>query len=237
MNGSIDTLVRAETPEGIAIAIRPAGLAVRALAFFIDVVIRYCVLSLAIGILSISGRFSTGPIFIAIFVIGWLYPIVFELLPGAATPGKRSMGLQVVMANGLPITPAGSLIRNLMRTVDLLPLGYLVGAVSILLRTDARRLGDLAGGTMVAYRSEAVRSRKIQDVAPFAPRRSLSARQRAAITAFAWRADNLTAERAEEIAGLAARVMSVGPDERMSTRLIGVARWLHGERREPVKQP
>ena len=36
MNSAIDTLVMAETPEGISIAIRPAGFAVRGCAFLID---------------------------------------------------------------------------------------------------------------------------------------------------------------------------------------------------------
>ena len=36
MNPAIDTILTAETPEGIAISIRPAGFAVRATAFLID---------------------------------------------------------------------------------------------------------------------------------------------------------------------------------------------------------
>ena len=44
------------------------------------------------------------------------------------------MGLVVLMVNGLPITPAGRLIRNLLRFVDALPLCYAFGIVCILLR-------------------------------------------------------------------------------------------------------
>jgi hypothetical protein len=60
----------------------------------------------------------------------------------------------------------------------------------------------------------------------------LSARQQAAIAAFAWRAGRLTPQRAEEIAELAAGLAPAGSaDAPMTARLIGIARWLHGQRR------
>ena len=232
MNASIDTIITAETPEGIAIAIRPAGFAVRCTAFLIDAVIRAAILLGLITALSAGGHFGTGPIFIVLFAVNWLYPVIFELLPAAATPGKRVLGLQVMMADGLPITPAGCLIRNLMRAVDLLPMMYAFAIVLILLRRDARRLGDLAGGTLVAYRNEVAPAGAFGAGEPMPPPADLSTRQQAAIAAFAWRAGRLTPERAEEIAVLAAGLL---PDEpayaSMTARLTGIARWLHGQRR------
>ena len=172
-----------------------------------------------------------GLLLIVLFAINWLYPIIFELMPGAATPGKRIMGLHVLMANGLPITPAGCLIRNLLRVVDLLPLMYATGIVCILLRQDAQRLGDLAGGTLVAYRHLARPTGDFATGAPLAPRVPLSTRQQAAIASFAWRADRLTPERAEEIAVLASLAVTEGrPVTSLTARLIGIARWLHGQR-------
>lgn len=232
MNASIDTIITAETPEGMAIAIRPAGFAVRCTAFLIDAVIRTCILLGLITALSAGGHFGTGPIFIVLFVVNWLYPIIFELMPAAATPGKRILGLQVMMANGLPITPAGCLIRNLMRAVDLLPLMYAFAIVLILLRRDARRLGDLAGGTLVAYRNEVAVAGAFGAGEPMPPPVDLSPRQQAAITAFGWRIGRLTPERAEEIAALATGLAPCGEASApMTARLIGIARWLHGQRR------
>ncbi len=132
----------------------PAGFAVRATAFLIDGVFRFGILMVCGMALGAGGRVGSGLLLIALFTINWLYSPIFELLPAAATPGKRIMGLHVLMASGLPITPAGCLIRNLLRAVDFLPLMYAFGIICILLRQDARRLGDLAGGTIVAYRSE-----------------------------------------------------------------------------------
>ena len=231
MNSSIDTIITAETPEGIAIAMVPAGFAVRSTAFLIDALLRVGILMVCGTALGAGGHFGTGLMFIVLFAINWLYPVVFELLPAAATPGKRIMGLHVLMANGLPITPAGCLIRNLLRVVDLLPFMYAFGIICILLRPDARRLGDLAGGTVVAYRSELRPAGSFGVGEPMQPSLLLSSRQQAAIAAFAWRVDRLTPDRAEEIALLAsALVPAAGVGTSMTARLVGIARWLHGQR-------
>jgi uncharacterized RDD family membrane protein YckC len=229
---SIDTILTAETPEGIAIVIRPAGFAVRCAAFLIDGSIRIFLLSGLLTALSAAGRFASGAIFITLFVGNWLYPVIFELTPMAATPGKHMMGLHVMMANGLPITPAGCLTRNLMRVVDLLPLMYAFAVVTMLLRRDARRLGDLAGGTVVAYRHEVANPGAFGTGDPMPPPVVLSTRQQAAIAAFAWRVDRLTPERAEEIATLAGSAAPLRSSNLpMAARLVGIARWLHGQRR------
>jgi uncharacterized RDD family membrane protein YckC len=229
---SIDTILTAETPEGIAIVIRPAGFAVRCTAFLIDVFIRFFALSAIGTALSTAGHFTTGVMFIVLFVINWLYPIIFELTPMAATPGKHVTGLQVMMANGLPITPAGCLTRNLMRAVDLLPLMYAFAIVTMLLRHDARRLGDLAGGTVVVYRHDIAVAGVFGSGDPMPPPVALTPRQQAAIAAFAWRVDRLTPERAEEIAALASSAAPLRSSALpMTARLVGIARWLHGQRR------
>jgi uncharacterized RDD family membrane protein YckC len=232
LSASIDTILTAETPEGIAIVIRPAGFAVRCTAFLIDVFIRFFILTSLGTVLGVAGHFTQGAMFITLFVVNWLYPIIFELTPLAATPGKQVMGLQVMMANGLPITPAGCLTRNLMRAVDMLPLMYAFAIVTMLLRSDARRLGDLAGGTVVVYRHEAKSGGAFGEGDPIAPPVALSARQQAAIATFAWRVERLTRERAEEIAELARSAAPLRSSNlSMTARLVGIARWLHGQRR------
>jgi uncharacterized RDD family membrane protein YckC len=233
---AIDTLLTAETPEGIAISIRPAGFAVRATAFLIDAAIRVvflmiCASALAAGAMGPGARFRGGLFLICLFVLNWLYPVIFELTAAAATPGKRTMGLVVLMANGLPITPAGCLIRNLLRVVDALPLCYAFGIVCILLRSDSRRIGDLAGGTVVAYRDEVRPAGSLAAADPMPPPSALSRRQQIAIMAFGFRVGRLTPERAEEIAELASPALQDTPARlSLTARLVGVARWLHGDR-------
>jgi len=160
--------------------------------------------------------------------------VIFELTAAAATPGKRIMGLVVLMANGLPITPAGCLIRNLLRFVDALPVFYAFGIVCMLLRNDSRRIGDLAGGTVVAYRDALQPAGSLAASDPIPPPLALSRRQQVAITAFGFRVGRLTPQRAEEIAELASAVLADTPAHLpLTARLVGVARWLHGDRAAP----
>src|SRR5205085_2680465 len=83
---------------------------------------------------SALGGMGTAVFLISYFALEWFYPVAFELAPGSATPGKRMMGLQVVMDSGLPVTPAASIIRNLLRSADFLPGFYAAGAACMLLR-------------------------------------------------------------------------------------------------------
>jgi hypothetical protein len=58
----------------------------------------------------------------------------------------------------------------------------------------------------------------------------LTLRQQTAIAAFGWRSTRLTPERAEEIAVLAADAVPGAPGFAVARRLIGIARWQHGQR-------
>jgi len=55
----------------------------------------------------------------------------------------------VIRTDGTPISLAESIIRNLVRLVDFLPAYYGVGVVTMFVNEQARRLGDLAAGTLV----------------------------------------------------------------------------------------
>lgn len=237
LSAPIDTVITAETPEGIEIPIRPAGFPVRCCAFLIDVLLQAVTIGAFSAALNAAGAFGAGMLFIVVFAVNWFYPVLFELMAGAATPGKRILGLQVMMVDGLPITPAGSLIRNLMRVVDMMPAMYAFGIIALLVRSDARRLGDLAAGTVVVYRGAREQSSFAAGL-PQAPRVALSERQQRALAAFATRVERLTPERAEEIAGIAATrirpsdaadAAPAGPKP-LTTYLVSVARWLNGER-------
>jgi uncharacterized RDD family membrane protein YckC len=228
----LDTVVAAETPEGIVLELHPAGLPARFYAFLLDWLIRLAILYGC----AIVGRFLGG-IGIAfwivlLFLLEWFYPIAFELGRSAATPGKKTFGLKVVMDNGLPITPAASFTRNLLRAADFLPFGYGFAIVSMLLRRDCKRLGDIAAATLVVHQPHAAPRITLQKVEPVAPVRALAPRDQAALVALAARAPTLTGERLDELAGLAA---SVSGDQghaggAVTHRVLGVAQWLMGRR-------
>jgi uncharacterized RDD family membrane protein YckC len=228
----LDTAVAAETPEGIVLELRPAGLSARVYAFLLDGVVRTAILYAAAMGLAFLGGIGMAILLILAFALEWFYPVVFELSHSGATPGKRVFRLKVVMDSGLPVTPAASVARNLLRVADFLPLCYGFAIVSILTRRDGKRLGDLAAGTMVVHEPPAVPRITLTNVPPVAPARLLSPEDQAAVMALAARAPRLTPERLDELAALAAAVSGdaghAGPQ--VTRRVLGVAHWLLGQR-------
>jgi uncharacterized RDD family membrane protein YckC len=105
-------------------------------------------------------------------VVEWGYFTFFELAMGGRSPGKRVIGLRVMRDGGLPITLRESLLRNLLRVVDMLPSSYLIGLIAMVVSKEGKRLGDLAAGTIV-----------VRTDAPPAPR-PLPAREAGATSAF-----------------------------------------------------
>ncbi len=232
----LDTTLLAETPEGIAILLRPAGAVPRSLAYALDCLIRMGVYSAAlVAVVAARGAghgLGSGLVLILFFGLEWLYPIVFELLPGAATPGQRVLGLQVMMDTGLPVTPAAAVTRNLLRAVDFLPLAYAFGLIAMLLRHDFKRLGDIVAGTLVVHAEHVLQGSAPHDAEPLAPRVPLTRAQQIAVLHLAGRARRLTPERVDELAALAEPVLP-SPDHvsgRPGPRLLAVAQWLMGQR-------
>ncbi len=228
----LDTRYAAETPEGIALALRPAGVVSRSYAYAIDLVVRVVLFGAVAALLAELGRFGFGIGLVVLFVLEWLYPVAFELSVAGATPGKRALGLTVVMDSGLPVTPAASLTRNLLRAADFLPGLYAFGLAAMLVRADFKRLGDLAAGTLVVHTSNAAGFVAALPPAPArAPAVAMNPRAQAAVIAWAGRVPRLTAARADELAGLAVPVVAprAANGDRVAA-LVGVAHWLLGRR-------
>ncbi|RPI59942.1 MAG: RDD family protein [Lysobacterales bacterium] len=228
----LDTVVAAETPEGILLELRPAGLSARFYAFLLDWLIRLMIVYAAAIAAAFMGGFGTAFLLILYFLLEWFYPVAFELGRSGATPGKTVLGLKVVMDNGLPVTPAASFTRNLLRVADFLPFLFGAAIVSMLLRPDSKRLGDLAAATVVVHQPQRPPKLKLDDVVPVTPALPLAPSDQAAIVALAARAPTLTAERLDELAAIAAAVSGdagqAGP--RVTRRILGVAQWAMGKR-------
>src|SRR5439155_12152122 len=91
--------------------------------------------------------------------VTWGYFLLFEALNDGRTPGKRVLGIRVVMDTGHRVTFTAAAVRNLVRIVDAQPLvSYLVGLGFVLFHPQIKRLGDIVAGTVVVRdRSEDVR--------------------------------------------------------------------------------
>lgn len=221
----LDSVRFVETPEGVALRLAPAGPVPRALAWLLDLVLRVIVFIVLAIVLSLLGDFGSGLFLIAFFVIEWFYPVLFEVLRDGATPGKRTLGLRVVSEDGVPVGWSQSLVRNLMRVVDFLPLMYGFGLIGMLLNGNFQRLGDVVAHTLVVYETRPVPPEGLPQGGVLAPPANLSADESQAVLAFAERRGDLSDARAAELAEILRPVLDEGPDA-PSDAVMAMARWL-----------
>jgi hypothetical protein len=170
-----------------------------------------------------------GAMGVLAFVVFWFYPVLFEVLFDGRSPGKRALGLKVVSADGTPVGWRASFTRNLLRTVDMLPFGYVFGLVACLADPAARRLGDMVGRTLVVHLPPEPAGSAAPEVAPMPPRLPLQPAEQAAIVAFAERAPALTAARRDELADLAAPLVQARRAQ-AAEHLYAIANALLGRR-------
>lgn len=229
----LDTAYGVETPEGVDLVLTPAGFGPRVLAFLIDFLIRLLVLIVFGVVFSFFGKVGGGLFLVLMFVIEWFYPVFFEVFRQGATPGKRKMGLEVVHDDGTPVSASASLLRNLLRVVDFMPLAYCAGLVVMLMTGRFQRLGDLAAGTLVVYRADLL-APEYTEVAKTGLRTlsaavaALPAHQQRMLVEFAERAPQLTAARQQELANLLSPVFGL-KDQALLEFLHSNARALTGK--------
>jgi uncharacterized RDD family membrane protein YckC len=225
----LDTLTLVETPEGIALQLRSAGAMPRACAWAVDALIRLAILWALAAVIALLGESGMGVYLLLLFALFWLYPVLFEVLRDGQTPGKKIMSLRVINANGTPVTWIASIVRNLMRTVDMLPFCYGFGLISCLIDPHSRRLGDLVAGTLVVYVQPPVTQSAIPNAPAVYSPVVLSLGERAAIVEFAERAVQLTPERQQELADLLP-MLTQRRSSLAVQRLHGMANALLGSR-------
>jgi uncharacterized membrane protein SpoIIM required for sporulation/uncharacterized RDD family membrane protein YckC len=134
-----------------------AGLGSRAAAAIYDLVIVIGLLllvSMAVelaGVLPDASRaWATAVLLVISAGTVWGYFFILEGMWGGRTPGKRRLGIRVIMDTGHPITLQAAAIRNLLRLVDFQPAGApLLALFMVFFHRHNKRLGDLAAGTIV----------------------------------------------------------------------------------------
>ncbi|TWI60914.1 putative RDD family membrane protein YckC [Pseudoduganella lurida] len=200
---SLDGRISLTTPEGVRLLLTPAGPAIRALAWGLDMAI-WVTAAVTFSALLGNDKLSRGVFLLALFLFYWAYPVLFEVYSHGATPGKKIAGIEVVRDNGLPVGWRESALRNLLSTADFLPLLYATGLLCMLFDTRFRRVGDLAAGTVVIYRDRKLkRMDAAPDVVPLPPPWPLTPVQQSAVADLFAREKTLAADRMEELATLA----------------------------------
>ena len=157
------------TPEFVEFNFVLAGLMSRFLALLVDTVLSLIITyALFLAVLLVSVLLSAGGAavggsgvgeqifglgiaaqYVIWFLIDWGYMVLLETVWSGQTVGKKMMGLRVIQDTGVRVGVYQSLLRNLVRPLDKLPILYLVGGTAALFSGSQQRLGDLLAGTIV----------------------------------------------------------------------------------------
>ena len=142
------------TPEyagaGVRLVAVIADLALLSLAFFATTkIVKGTWLMSADQHAWARGWFITDPLCLVFLAVMFLYFVVLEARFGA-TVGKRMVGLRVTCDAGR-IGFKRSLIRNVLRVVDNLPMLGIVALVLISTSDERARFGDRVAGTRVLH--------------------------------------------------------------------------------------
>ena len=207
-----------ETPEHVELRFTLAGLGSRSAAMLLDLLLLDAILlGLGIALSLLFGGRGTRPsgaefwaVALVILVAGlgfFLYFILFEALGDGRTPGKRALGLRVVLDTGHAVTVQAAILRNIMKVVDLF---LVAGPPMMLLHPRHKRLGDLVAGTIVVRdRPADYRLSSAAATAPAEPLESLppelSDPEYALLARFLARLDDLTPEVRTRLGGDLAR--------------------------------
>jgi uncharacterized RDD family membrane protein YckC len=147
--------MRVQTSDNVSVGYATAGIGSRLVAQIIDnalasiLTIAALLAGLALARLatSTSGAvlaIGTATAFATFLYAGYFF--VSELVSGGRTLGKLAMGLRVLRVGGAaPDFPAIA-VRNIVRIIDVL---FGIGLIVMFINPMSRRLGDLAGGTVV----------------------------------------------------------------------------------------
>lgn len=232
----LDTSAEVETPEHVRFHHQLAGPARRGLAWLIDLAIRGMLmlfLGMLTGIAGIAAgselrSFSVGVLMLVYFVVEWGYYVFWETIWSGRSPGKRAMRLRVITDSGRPLHFLDSVLRNLVRGADWLPMGYALGLIVMGRDRRFRRLGDFAAGTMVVVEERQALADPLYIQPPPTPRELGSLPQRVplsgdeieALELFLRRVPRLHPARTEELAEIVAPVFA----KRLGVRFRGDAR-------------
>lgn len=170
----LDDRLTIRTPEGVELSLTLAGAGSRVAAALLDFLIQAVVI--VVLIVAVLSAFKDESVDLAIgigvsiyIVIFFAYPIMFELLDGGRSIGKRAAGLRVVLLDGGPAGFGAIAIRNVLRLIDFLPGFYGVGLIAIVFTRHHQRLGDLVSGAIVIRERTADKGRPMPPVVSIDP--------------------------------------------------------------------
>ncbi len=140
-----------ETAQNISITQNTANLGERMLAYLIDgfVIVAYTIL---VVLLLISLDIEFGDMW-ALYLVAtlpaFLYYLLFETFTDGKTIGKGLMKLRVVKLDGSKPNFGNYFVRWMLRIIDVTLTSGGAAVLTILIRGNGQRIGDIAAGTTV----------------------------------------------------------------------------------------
>ena len=144
------------TGEAVVVDIRTAGIGSRGVALVLDFLLQFGLFFALTYIVTNVGASLDSAAAIAFVLVLYIaialgYPVGFESMWRGRTPGKAAMGLRVLRDDGGPIRFRHAFVRGLVGVVVERPglLVFFPALACMLVNRRSKRLGDLAGGTIV----------------------------------------------------------------------------------------
>jgi uncharacterized RDD family membrane protein YckC len=142
------------TGEAVALDIRVARLASRALALFVDMLLQifvlyFCFIFVGVSAAVLDSAVTVGLAIVFTVVVFVGYPAITETLTRGRTLGKLAVGLRVVGDDGGPERFRQALVRALAGFLEIWGLLGSPALITSLLNGRGKRLGDLFAGTIV----------------------------------------------------------------------------------------
>lgn len=140
-----------ETAQNVGIQRNVAHLGDRMLAYLIDSLIIWAYV-VGMLILLISLELDMGDmwaLYLLVSLPAFLYYVLLETFWDGQTVGKNVMKIRVVTLDGAKPTFAQYLVRWLLRIVDVVLTSGGIAVLTILIRGNGQRVGDIAAGTTV----------------------------------------------------------------------------------------
>ncbi|MEX0272776.1 MAG: RDD family protein [Flavobacteriaceae bacterium] len=140
-----------ETAQNIGITQYAAHLGDRMLAYIIDsvIIVAYTILVFLL-LLSLELDFSDmWALYMVLGLPAFLYYVLLETLMDGQTIGKNLMKIRVVKLDGSKPNFSSYFIRWILRIIDIALSSGGVAVLTILIRGNGQRVGDMAAGTTV----------------------------------------------------------------------------------------
>jgi len=140
------------TPEAVVLELPTAGVATRAFARLVDLVVQLVALSVLANFMFVAPWLGLSPVLLGLFigfVVLLVLPIAMEVVWRGRSVGKAMFGLRVVGRDGAPESPRQAVVRGLVALVDLYASLGAVAIVAAMSSSSTQRAGDLAAGSVV----------------------------------------------------------------------------------------